>query len=100
MTQKEANNWFEGPPFDIAQRYASNLKTIMISIFFMPIFPLAFPIGIVAILVSRTLDKYLLFRRHAAPNATGAKLNYALYGFFDFIILLFGVSTYYCQKTN
>lgn len=93
VTQKEANMWFEAPPFDIAQKYANNLKTVMISIFFMPMFPLALPAGIVAIIFARAMEKYLLLRRYAAPKATGAKLNFALYRFFDLVILIFGVSS-------
>lgn len=93
VTQKEANMWFEAPPFDIAQKYANNLKTVMISLFFLPMFPLAIPAGLVALICVRWVEKYLLFRRYAAPKATGAKLNFALYRFFDLAILIFAVSS-------
>jgi hypothetical protein len=91
-TQKDANMWFEGPPFDIAAQYARKMNFVMVSIFFMPMFPLALPAGILALFTNRLIQKYLLFRRHAAPNATGEKLNYAMYRFFDIVIIIYSVS--------
>jgi hypothetical protein len=91
LTQKEANYWFEGPPFDIAQRYANHTKTMMISLYFLPLFPLALPIGIVSIYTAHLTEKYLLFYRHAAPKATGPALNFEMYRFFDIVMIIFSV---------
>jgi hypothetical protein len=74
LTQREANFWFEGPPFDIAQRYANHLNTLMLSIFFMPMLPLSLVAGGLAMTFAYITEKYLLYRRHAAPEATGARL--------------------------
>lgn len=91
LTQKEADMWFEGPPFDIAQRYANHIKTLMISLFFVSILPLSLPLGMLAIFVHHSVEKYLLLKRHAAPKATGSKLNFAMYKFFDVVLLIFAV---------
>lgn len=64
--------WFEGSPFDIAQKYANQLKTVMMSFFFLPMFPLALPAGIIALATAKFTEKYLLYRRYAAPKASGA----------------------------
>ena len=72
LTQKEANSWFEGPPFDIAQCYANHIKTVMISLFFMPMLPLSLPAGALSIVIGIFTEKYLLYRRYSAPDATGS----------------------------
>lgn len=92
LTQKEANFWFQGPPFDIAQRYANHIKTLMISLFFVSILPLSLPLGMLAVFVHHTTEKYLLLKRHAAPTATGSKLNFAMYKFFDVVLITFAVT--------
>lgn len=91
LTQKEADFWFEGPPFDIAQRYANHIKTLMISLYFASILPLSLPLGMLAIFVHHSTERYLLLKRHAAPKATGSKLNFAMYQFFDFVLFVFAV---------
>jgi hypothetical protein len=95
LTQKEANFWFEGPPFDIAQRYANHVKTLMISLFFMPMLPLSLVAGGVSMLTAHITEKYLLYRRHAAPQATGSKLCYAMFRFFDIVMFVYAVSIHF-----
>lgn len=92
LTQKEANFWFEGPPFDIAQRYTNHIKTLMISLYFVSILPLSLPIGMLAIFIHHFTEKYLLFKRHAAPKATGSKLSFSMYKFFDVTLFVYAVS--------
>ena len=90
-TQKEANYWFEGPPFDFALGYAFHNQTIMLSFFFMPILPASIPIGLFTVLVHHYIDKWLILRRHSSPQATGPKLNFAMFKFFDIILIVYAV---------
>lgn len=91
MTQKEANTVFEGDDFDMSERYALYIKTVLISIFFLPIMPISSILGIFATLLTFWIDKYLLYFRHTVPFATGSDLNFAMYHFFDFILFIYGV---------
>jgi hypothetical protein len=91
-TQAEANFWFEGPPLDIAQEYANFTKTVMVSLFFMTILPLALILGALAILTAYIVNKYLLLNRYTAPKATGVKINFDMYQFFDLVLITFSVS--------
>ena len=96
LTQKEANFWFEGPPFDIAQRYANHVKTLMISLFFMPMLPLSLVAGALSMVTAHITEKYLIYRRHTAPQATGPKLCFAMFRFFDIVMLVYAVSFIVC----
>jgi len=41
MTQKEANALYEGPPFEVANRYAAITKTLFLTCFYAPAIPIA-----------------------------------------------------------
>ena len=92
LTQSEANEWFEGPPFDIAQKYANNLHTVLVSLFFLPIVPFGIITGFISLLLVYMTEKFLLLRVYNAPVATGTDLNFGLYRFFDIILIIFSVS--------
>lgn len=91
LTQKEANYYFEGHPFDIAHKYANMLKSVMISIFFMPIIPMSLVFGVFGVLFVYLTEKLLLYKRYAAPDATGPILTFGMYQFFDVVLIVFGV---------
>lgn len=97
-TQSEANFYFEGPPIDIAQNYANFTKTVMISIFFMPILPIVLPFGTLAIITAFLMNKYLLFNRYAAPKATGVKINFDMYQYMDFVLVTFAVIFWFLKN--
>jgi len=92
LTQKEANFWFEGHPVDMAYRYVNYQKTILISIFFSPMLPNSLLLGIIAVILSFWVDKYLLLRRHCRPISTGPELNFAKFHLFDIIIIIFALN--------
>lgn len=92
MNQTTANSWFAGPDFDIAQIYANYLKTTMISLFFMPMLPLSLVAGALSIFTAHYTNKYLLYRRFAAPEATGPKLCFEMFRFFDIVMMMYAVS--------
>jgi hypothetical protein len=64
----------------------------MISLFFMPMLPLSLIAGALSLITAHFTEKYLLFRRHTAPQATGSKLCFAMFRFFDIVMLVFSVS--------
>lgn len=69
----------------------------MVCYFFMPMFPLSLLCGALAILAAAYVEKYLLFRRHAAPGATGSRLCFEMFRFFDFIMFIYAVSFFRFQ---
>ena len=92
MNQTMANYWFAGQDFDIAQTYANYLKTAMISLFFMPMLPLSLLAGALSIFTAHYTNKYLLYRRFAAPEATGSKLAFEMFRFCDIVMMMYAVS--------
>eukprot|EP00330_Aristerostoma_sp_ATCC50986_P005455 CAMPEP_0114585812 /NCGR_PEP_ID=MMETSP0125-20121206/9243_1 /TAXON_ID=485358 ORGANISM="Aristerostoma sp., Strain ATCC 50986" /NCGR_SAMPLE_ID=MMETSP0125 /ASSEMBLY_ACC=CAM_ASM_000245 /LENGTH=405 /DNA_ID=CAMNT_0001781039 /DNA_START=1166 /DNA_END=2383 /DNA_ORIENTATION=+ len=78
MTQIMANRVFEGPPVDMAQRYANILKTLLLACMYSTAFPLGYPISIAGLFLAYWTDKYMLLRRHAMPPTLGDDLAFAM----------------------
>jgi hypothetical protein len=55
---------FEGPPLDLAQRYANNMKSFMVALVYAPILPAGLILCSIGILFEYWIDKALLLRRH------------------------------------
>ena len=90
-TQAEANFWYEGPPIDIAQEYANFARTVMVCLFFAAIIPLSLVLGALSIAAGYSVNKYLLLYRYTSPKATGVKINFDMYQFFDLTLITFAV---------
>jgi hypothetical protein len=91
LNQHEANLVFEGDTFDVSERFSLYIRTLLVSLFFMPILPISTLLGLIAVLVCYWTDKFLLYSRQQVPAATGADLAFSMYHFFDFILLIYGV---------
>ena len=81
LSQQEANNLFEGIPLDMAQRCAYFMKTYLLTIFYAPVLPLAYPIGVLALMLQYAVDKYMLLRVHARPDVLSDELDDAMLTF-------------------
>mgnify|MGYP007026512956 CR=1 FL=1 len=91
MTQKEANEAFEGDDFDMAERYSIQVRTLMISIFFMPMIPASSLLGVLAVFLTYWVDKYLVVKRHRMPSATSPTIAFNMFHFFDLTMLIYSV---------
>jgi len=74
VTQNDANSVFEGPPVDMAQRYANVQKTMLFTAFYASVVPVGILFSIAGLIITYWTDKYLLLRRHCRPNALGKEL--------------------------
>lgn len=92
MNQQEANDLFEGIPLDMAQRCAFFMKTYLLTLFYAPILPLAYPLGIVALVLQYWVDKFMLLRVHARPDVLSDELDEAMLKFISFGPLLYAAT--------
>ena len=94
LSQGDANDLFEGPQVDMAQRYANVMKTMLVTFFYAPIIPLGFLISIVAIVLEYWMDKYLLLRRHSRPNRLSGDLSMYMTKIIPWGVLLYAVMNF------
>jgi hypothetical protein len=67
LNQREANEWFEGAPFDFTGSYTNHLLTIMTVMFFLPALPLGPVLGALAILANHYTEKLIMLTRNSPP---------------------------------
>ena len=66
-TQAEANIFWSGTPFTLAERYTEVSKIMFVSLFYSVLIPSALFIGGIAFLNLFLIDRYLLLRKNARP---------------------------------
>mmetsp|Transcript_19221 Transcript_19221/g.35150 ORF Transcript_19221/g.35150 Transcript_19221/m.35150 type:complete len:1032 (+) Transcript_19221:5159-8254(+) len=93
-TQAEANMIFEGPPVDMAQRYANVMKTFIVTCAFAALIPLGVLFSLFGLILSYWVDKILLLRRHARPSRLSGKLSETMSLFVPWAVLIYAIMTY------
>lgn len=67
LSQREAQKLFEGPEVDMPQRYATLMKTYLLTVVYAPMMPFSFLFGLLALCIQYWVDKYMLLRVHCRP---------------------------------
>ena len=96
-TQKELNELYELLDMSIASKYSYIFKTLLMSFFFMPIFPLSIAISLVGFIFGYFLEKFNFSKMYKRPDILNSEIcefysNYFTINFFmlaigDFIFL-------------
>jgi len=59
---------WEGPPLDMANRYANTANLFLTAIFFHPLLPCAIPIACVGFIFTYWINKAMLLKMHKIPE--------------------------------
>ena len=92
MTQREANEAFEGPDFVHYSRISKYLKSIMLALFLIHIFPLSSVISLICVGTFYWFDKIYLLRFSKIPEYSSVQLIYSVLNYFEFILVISAVS--------
>ena len=90
LPQKELNNLYELLDMDIASKYSYITRTLLMSFFYLPIFPLGIPICFFGFIFTFFLEKYNFIKMYKKPINLNSRI-YEVYSNY-FIINLFKVS--------
>jgi hypothetical protein len=74
LTQLDAHTVFEGPEFDVAEKYAGVVKTVWLTAFYAPAIPICIPISLGGLFFQYWAEKYVLLRRSSYPLTMGSHL--------------------------
>ena len=91
MTQREANEAFEGPDFIHHSRISKYLKSIMLAMFLLCIFPVSSLISMFCISIYYWFDKIYLLRFTRIPDYSSVQLIYSVLNYFEFILVVAAV---------
>jgi hypothetical protein len=59
----------------MAKRYSFIMKTVLLAMFYAPMFPVAFPITLFSLILEYWVGKFVLLRRHCRPETMGKELD-------------------------
>lgn len=85
------NKIFEKCEMDIPYFYITAIKTVTMSLFFMPIFPLSLITGVLSLILQFYAEKYCLFNHYSLPKCFSSMINQDIFRYFDFVIVTFSV---------
>ena len=94
LTQKQANDLFEGPNINMAASYAKTGLLFLIVSFYTPIIPILPMIGLVGIFFQYWVEKYLLLRRFSVPETMGWEMAKFYCSLVPYGMLLYSISNY------
>ena len=81
-TQRELNELYELPSMNIAEKYSYIFKTLLISFFYIPIFPLGVIISILGLFLGYFLEKYNFCNIYKRPEMLDGQLCKTYINFF------------------
>ncbi|CAD8187902.1 unnamed protein product [Paramecium octaurelia] len=92
LTQKEANEAFEGPMINLAEKYPAIAKTLLMALFYAPLLPACSFFALASIMGIYWIEKILLLRRDSKPLPTGSDMAQAMVEFYiDLVILIYSL---------
>ncbi|KAF0683855.1 Aste57867_24130 [Aphanomyces stellatus] len=95
VTQKQMNEVYAGPPFDISLRYPLVLNTVFVTMMYCGGIPILLPIASVACFVTYACDKLTLMRLYSVRTAYDEALGQLAASLLPFALLIhLGFSTW------
>ena len=93
--QKELNELYELQSMNIPAKYSYLVKTLFMSFFFAPIFPLGFCISLIGFIFGYWLEKFTFSSMYKKPEKLDKQITeyYVIFFFLNF--LAFGIGNYY-----
>ena len=94
LTQRELNTLYEFPDMKISYKYSYIAKTLLLSFFYLPIFPFGVLISMLGFIFGYFLEKYNFSHRYKRPEMLNSRICefYSNYFIVNFIIL--GIGNY------
>ncbi|CAN0055539.1 unnamed protein product, partial [Hapterophycus canaliculatus] len=74
-TQAEMNVFFQGAPWNLAERYTDMIKTVFVGLFYSAIVPTGLIVTAVAMIMLYWVDKYSLLRQWKRPPVRGKTIS-------------------------
>ena len=93
-TQKELNELYEYPDMSISSKYSYISKTLFMTMFYLPIFPLGVLISIIGFILVYFLEKYNFTHHYKRPEMLNEKLGEIHFNFFIFVLIFYSIGNY------
>jgi hypothetical protein len=91
MSQRELNKIYENPGMDISFKYSYIAKTFLLTVFYLPLFPLGAVISLFGIIFAYLIEKFNLLYRYKRPEMLDAKMGKSYVNFFKINLLVYAL---------
>ena len=94
MNQKELNELYEFPPMNVSAKYSYIAKTILMSFFYIPIFPLGMAISLLGFILGYWLEKYNFANMYKMPEMLNRQITEFYSNYFVLTFFVYGIGDY------
>ena len=89
--QKELNELYEYPPMNVSAKYSYIAKTILMSFFYVPIFPLGIVISLLGFILGYWLEKYNFSNMYKMPEMLNRQIAEFYTNYFVLVFFVYGI---------
>ena len=86
LSQKKLNQYFESPNMNVSYQYSFLCKLVLMTFFYMPIFPLGPIITLVGVVLNYFIEKYKMLSIYRRPEKLNEQITYF---YIDYFVMAF-----------
>ena len=94
INQKELNELYEYPKMNVSAKYSYIAKTILMSFFYIPIFPLGMLISLLGFILGYWLEKYNFSNMYKTPEMLNRQIAEFYTNYFVLTFFVYGIGDY------
>ena len=94
ISQKDLNELYEYPPMNVSAKYSYIAKTILMSFFYIPIFPLGIAISLLGFILGYWLEKYNFANMYKIPEMLNRQITEFYSNYFVLAFFVYGIGDY------
>jgi hypothetical protein len=92
--QKELNELYEFPQMNVSAKYSYIAKTILMSFFYIPIFPLGIIISLLGFILGYWLEKFNFSNMYKTPEMLNRQITEFYTNYFVLVFFVYGIGDY------
>ena len=100
INQKDLNELYEYPPMNVAAKYSYIAKTILMSFFYIPIFPLGMAISLLGFILGYWLEKFNFANMYKTPEMLNRQIAEFYTNYFVLSFFVYGIGDYVFLKDS
>ena len=100
INQKDLNELYEYPPMNVAAKYSYIAKTILMSFFYIPIFPLGMAISLLGFILGYWLEKFNFANMYKTPEMLNRQIAEFYTNYFVLSFFVYGIGDYIFLKDS
>ena len=94
INQKDLNELYEFPPMNVSAKYSYIAKTVLMSFFYIPIFPLGVIISFLGFILAYWLEKYNFANMYKIPEMLNRQITEFYTNYFVLVFFVYGIGDY------